>query len=737
MSQLSAVPAGNEASTRDREQPNPLSFTLIVVSPSVGVSSPLTFASLPATTTVRQLKAKIRDSTPSKPSNDRQRLIYRGRLLGREAETMLEVFGQETLGNSESQTIHLVLRDVDDPTPPSQANPIAPAQGMQAQQPRPSPQQAQQYHQVLHQAEQYHNIMTQRLLQLQHETQRLQREMGAIEQRHRAAQAAVTDGIANGEHAAPIAHPLPVPQAFSANLPFGYRPPQAIPPAVQNLIAQQQRDRAAEGRVGVQDATGNRATSPTQTASGRASPSVRRPDHTTTYTREGIGPNGERWHMTVNETTTTLPIPQPHLHSTGHHQHPPLNPGPDIQAVLRNADRYLSAQNNMMGSASNPEASTFTQAGPSNIGPAAALPGMPGSSTTPLTTNGSPSASTIVNPPTQAITQGSSTNVTSTSTEPTVYLVSSPQGPRALLVSNSETFFTPRQHSRRHRMDFAATNQEQAQVGETFGLPEYRNRPADRPRRNRRVQIDQAEQINGGHANPPQGVIGVRVWQAVWTLIRFIGMLWLFSGHSSWTRWFLIGGVSFIIFLFNVGALNGTALNELFRPIIRYFENRLPMAGPEAALVPAVNAAIPQPEAAPILPAGNEQTPTTTDGEPEPDPAQAAERLVRQHREANGGWVMSQVRRVEHALLLFFASLVPGVGERHIAHREAEANAAEAERQRRIAAAEAIAAAAENPEGTEEVTRAEGENTGENQQGPENQPQGEQAPAAPVPLIEV
>ncbi|TVY47900.1 hypothetical protein LOCC1_G001577 [Lachnellula occidentalis] len=732
MSQSSAVPPSNDAPTTDREQPQPLSFTLIVVSPSVGVSSPLTFASLPATTTVGQLKARIRDSTTSKPADDRQRLIYRGRLLGREAETMQDVFGQETLRNSESQTIHLVLRDVDDLIPPAQANPLAPAQGMQTQQTRPllqqAQQQAQQHHQVLHQAEQYHNIMTQRLLQLQHETQRLQREMGAIEQRHRTAQAAVTDGMANGEQAAPIANPLPLPPAFAANLPFGFRPPQAIPPSVQNLIAQQQRDRAAEGRIGAQDTAGNRAASPARTASGRASPSVHRPDHTTTYTREGVGPNGERWHMTVNETTTTLPIPQPHLHPAGHHQPPPSNPALDIQAVLRNADRYLAAQNNQVtqnntgGSASNPGPPAFTQAVPSNTVPAAAQPGTPGSSTTPLTTNGSLAASTFLNPPTQASTQSFSTAASSVRTEPTVYLVSSPQGPRALLVSNSEAFFTPRQHSRRHRMDFAATNQGQAQVGEAFGLPDYRNRPADRPRRNRRVQIDQVEPVNGGHVNPPQGAIGIRVWQAVWWLIRLIGMLWLFSGHSSWSRWFLISGVSFIILLFNAGALNG--IGELFRPLIRHFEHAIPMAGPEAALVPAVNAAIPQPEAAP----GNEQTPTAIDGEP--NPAQAAERLVQQRREANGGWVLTQVRRVEHALLLFVASLVPGVGERHIAHREAEANAAEAERQRRIAAAEATAAAAENLEGAREATGADGENTGVDQQGRENQP-------APAPLIEV
>jgi hypothetical protein len=100
MSQSSAVPAGNDAPTQAEEEPEPLSFTLVVVSPSVGVNNPLTFPHLPATTTVKQLKAKIRDALPSKPVDESQRLIHRGRMLGREVETMLEIFGQETVSRS-------------------------------------------------------------------------------------------------------------------------------------------------------------------------------------------------------------------------------------------------------------------------------------------------------------------------------------------------------------------------------------------------------------------------------------------------------------------------------------------------------------------------------------------------------------------------------------------------------------------------------------------------------------
>jgi hypothetical protein len=104
MSQLAgapAAPAAPDVSTSDEERPEPLSFTLQIISPSIGVTGPLSFPLLPATTTVKQLKAKIRHALPSKPVDESQRLIHRGRMLARETETMLEIFGQETV------TIHI------------------------------------------------------------------------------------------------------------------------------------------------------------------------------------------------------------------------------------------------------------------------------------------------------------------------------------------------------------------------------------------------------------------------------------------------------------------------------------------------------------------------------------------------------------------------------------------------------------------------------------------------------
>lgn len=100
-----AQPASSGGDETDKD-PESLTFTLVIVSPSTGVTSPLTFAQLPAVTTVTQLKAKIRDALLSKPANEAQRLIHRGRLLARDNESMQEIFGQETVSH---QATHCLM----------------------------------------------------------------------------------------------------------------------------------------------------------------------------------------------------------------------------------------------------------------------------------------------------------------------------------------------------------------------------------------------------------------------------------------------------------------------------------------------------------------------------------------------------------------------------------------------------------------------------------------------------
>lgn len=71
---------------------------LQILSPSVGVNT-LAFPGLETSTTVTQLKEKIREILPLRPAGDQQRLIHRGRLLARDTETLLEVFGEEAVSS--------------------------------------------------------------------------------------------------------------------------------------------------------------------------------------------------------------------------------------------------------------------------------------------------------------------------------------------------------------------------------------------------------------------------------------------------------------------------------------------------------------------------------------------------------------------------------------------------------------------------------------------------------------
>ena len=62
-----------------------------------------------------------------------------------------------------------------------------------------------------------------------------------------------------------------------------------------------------------------------------------------------------------------------------------------------------------------------------------------------------------------------------------------------------------------------------------------------------------------------------------------------------------------------------------------------------------------------------------------PTPQEAAERLLQERERQDVSIVRQSFRRVERAVALFVASLVPGVGERHIAAREAAEAARQAE----------------------------------------------------------
>jgi hypothetical protein len=72
---------------------------LKILSPSTEVEGGLNLADLPASTTVRELRSRIQEAAPSKPAPERMRLIYRGRVVANDADTLSTVFGVDNVGS--------------------------------------------------------------------------------------------------------------------------------------------------------------------------------------------------------------------------------------------------------------------------------------------------------------------------------------------------------------------------------------------------------------------------------------------------------------------------------------------------------------------------------------------------------------------------------------------------------------------------------------------------------------
>lgn len=72
-------------------------INLKILSPSSEVEGGITFTDLPTTTTIKELRSRIRDAVSSKPVPERMRLIYRGRVVANDADTLGNVFGAENV----------------------------------------------------------------------------------------------------------------------------------------------------------------------------------------------------------------------------------------------------------------------------------------------------------------------------------------------------------------------------------------------------------------------------------------------------------------------------------------------------------------------------------------------------------------------------------------------------------------------------------------------------------------
>ena len=504
-------------------------------------------------------------------------------------------------------------------------------------------------------------------------------------------------------------------------LPFAPQNPQQT---FQQFLAQQQQNRAGAGQHGVgQDMpVSNIQSQPradydaTNNSQGATNP-IHNANNPGTIVHEGQGPNGSSWRVVINQTTSSLP-PASITNQAGHTtnlRHAPSFYNPQLRFPMANPGTNSGQIPHVPYTAAagfQPVIPTHPNL-PSLYSPLAAFLQTISSLEATLDNGRLPAESAIVEARTQLLdttrqphilpplaahlearmndfaartetlrarmiqaaqqADSGSASASSTQSEPasdvTLYLLSSPSGPQALVVSPNGMYGTsglgPVLPNPLTSLLPLAQPSIDSQGQGTIGSA-ARPHPEQPPQENHPAQQHQQhDQIRdllrvllplGGH---------------LWLLIRLFGFVYFVTGGAGWYRTILLGTCAILIFLSQTQIFRPLQ-QAIWEPVRRHVEGILPLGGNDGAVRPNIPRAEPE-----------GQAPAAT----EPSPRQMAERLLQEHERQGEGLFSRNLRRFERAVALFVASLVPGVGERHIAARDAAEAARAAEQHEREARA--------------------------------------------------
>jgi hypothetical protein len=298
---------------------------------------------------------------------------------------------------------------------------------------------------------------------------------------------------------------------------------------------------------------------------------------------------------------------------------------------------------------------------------------------------------------------------TSHSTQPTVWLASSRNGPQALLFAPGHGYFssyapapqsapapTPTVTQRapgivtdQPRISPPQLNPPQGQVALRL--------PAGNPRQ---AQRNQNQPQNGDD-------IGAFVLRRGWLFLRLYMFIYVLSEPATWRRYLLLTLAAIFCML-----PSENPLNQLFAAARRHIDNLIGPPQPQArarqrdGAMPGVRQPVQAARTGAQIAPNNANQPanaqnSSTSARPNVrgavnlTPEQAAERILRdQQGQTQSANIFRDIfYRLEQAVALFLASLIPGVGERHVAareeaRREAERERLEAQRAREEAEAE-------------------------------------------------
>lgn len=266
-----------------------------------------------------------------------------------------------------------------------------------------------------------------------------------------------------------------------------------------------------------------------------------------------------------------------------------------------------------------------------------------------------------------------------------LFLLSSPNGPHALLVSPSGMYSTPWPMPVQNGNTIAPSLRDQLQSipsANPPNAPGMQQAPGNLPQVLQAPQQQQQEQPN--QARDLVRII-LPLGGHVWLLIRLLGFVYFFTGGGGYRRALLLGFCAFVVFIVQTGIFR-PFVQQAWEPLRRHVENLLPLVNN--------NDRRQLPQVAPNLHNNNDNNP---DNHQELatnvmfTPQQPADRTSQGRQNRAESLTRQYIRRAERAIALFIASLVPGVGERHIAAREAaEAASLEEERARERAEAERL-----------------------------------------------
>ena len=649
---------------------------LNVLSPSNEVpGGKITFPRIHLDTKLSQLKMRIRNALLAGPTPDRQRLIYRGHALLNADATLRQVLRPQgsTEAHSDAYTLHLVLppgnaatATIPTPAPPSvQATPVAPAQPAM---PNGLPQMpgVQMPQQVLAQAQAAQMMLQNQLNMIQqqlagHDHQNQQAHAHAHP--HQIPEIPGLNTIPNGMHITYQIHQgqpiqlignMPTPPGFG----FGY--PNAA--GFQAMMQQQQLmpHPAVAGHQPIpipgQGAALQRGAPEGQHQESAATTTLSEVNESqgtgqspmTTRIQETIGPQGQRIRTVIRESVN-MTISR---HGTPHTVSRPTSTEPTASQPTRaDTPNSFMAAVQQGTNAQNQVPDPLLVPQPPHIHAQSLRH-------TPLPFMMPPPMPLAQAPPAQTM----------------AWVLSSPSGPEALLFAPGHGYFStaPQATSARLIPTRTSRNRAAVEIINPQDLAVGVGNAAD---------LDLAPAAQALARLPhPNAVPAARLAEENEFLNFIVGRGWLFlrmyvftffiSEPNTWTRYALLAIATLICML--------PRDNFLRRGMVQVRRHIDALIGPPAA--PARDGqGAPAPVPAPVQAnaAGGTAVPGMTPPVVNPTPTENAARLLREHEARNPNIIRDVLFRIERTLAIFLASLVPGVGERHVRAREDQRREAE------------------------------------------------------------